>query len=230
MTCAHCCYSCNKNGKHADYDDVMDMINFLSDRGEEYVTIGGGEPTMHPRFFDILKECLNRFDSVWMVTNGSKTKSMFRLSNIIDGNDVESFDCTCGEEDCICEHDYIYQEGKLTVALSQDGFHDPIDERIVKLWSRNANQHRHTGYEIRTVDRSSDNIVAQGRAKKNGYYGKHCVCSTPIIKPNGKIRLCGCTNSPVIGDVWEGIDEKWDDVICNNEGYQDVNCYKGISK
>ncbi len=28
MTCEHCCYSCNKNGKHGDYSTMIDSIAF----------------------------------------------------------------------------------------------------------------------------------------------------------------------------------------------------------
>ena len=57
MTCSHCCYSCNKNGKHADFNTIIDAIAFARDC-DESISIGGGEPTLHPDFFRILKHCI----------------------------------------------------------------------------------------------------------------------------------------------------------------------------
>ena len=197
------------------------------------IEIGGGEPTLHPRFFDILDICLDNFDSVWLATNGSQTDKMFRLANIIDGIDYESFDdyCTCEtdeeKDNCYYEPEgIIYQEDKLSVALSQDCFHDPIDPRVVNLWRKRANIHKYSHFEIRNVSHS---VIAEGRAKRTGSgWEEGCVCSDLLIRPDGKIKLCGCAKSPVIGDVWSGIKDKWEKVIQENEGYQDERCYKRV--
>jgi organic radical activating enzyme len=237
MNCAHCCYSCNMKGKHGDWSTIIDAIAFARKRGDESITIGGGEPTLHPRFFDILRVCLEDFDYVWMATNGSKTKTMMRLANIINGCDYESFEtedyCSCDPEDrddCCCEPEgLIYQENKLTVALSQDYFHDEINRKVVDLWTRRANQHRHSGFEIRNVTNGRDGVSAQGRAKRTGSgWSEHCACPDIILKPDGKIKLCGCTSAPVIGDVWYGITDEWQKKINKSEKYQDERCYKAF--
>ena len=232
--CGHCAFSCNMKGKHAEYNTVIDMIAYARDNGEESITLGGGEPTLHPRFFDILEYSLRNFENVFFVTNGSQTEKMFRIANIIDDCDFESscFKCTCDKETlehdgCQCDHPYIYADGKLSVDLSLDPFHNPIDNRIKDLWKKRSSQHTRSNFHIRDT---SDHISGQGRAKKNGYDFTHCICSNIILKPDGKIRLCGCTRSPVIGDIWEGIDQKWQDVIYENEGYQNSNCYRDIEK
>lgn len=237
--CPHCCYSCTMRGKHGDYYTILDGIRWAKEqRGDDSISIGGGEPTMHPRFFDILRVCLDEFSFVWMATNGSQTKAMTRLSNIIDGCDGEDIECTCDEEtiesgycSCYDSTGIIYQENKLSVALSQDCFHDPIDKWVVDYWTRKANEHRHSGYEIRNVTNSLDGVVAAGRAKKTGAgWSDHCVCSDIMIKPDGTLRLCGCNNSPVIGNVIDGIEKKWEDVIYNDRGYEETNCHKSIKR
>ncbi len=246
MSCGHCCYSCSMRGKHADYWTVMDGIAFAHSWGSDCISIGGGEPTLHPRFFDILKRCLEDFDYVWMATNGSQTATMHRLANIINGEDYPEYDCTCEEDDpdeyenygCLCheKHDdeMIFQEDKLHVELSLDPWHDPIDERIENLWTGRANQHRGSSFGIRNVSQSRQGAIAQGRAKKNGEgWAEGCVCSDIIIKPDGELRLCGCTRSPVIGDVLSGISEEWEKVINgdkplpNGKAYPDTNCSFG---
>jgi organic radical activating enzyme len=240
FTCAHCCYSCNRNGKHGDYHQIIDNIAFARSYDDNSpslffrsITIGGGEPTLHPRFFDILRYCLNDFEYVWMATNGSQTKTMFRLADIINQEDYPECTCKTDEErdNCYChENDTnsIYQEDKLTVALSQDPWHDMIDDRIVRLWTREANRHNRSGFEIRNVSASRNGAIAAGRAKRTGAgWAEGCVCSDIIIKPDGKLRLCGCANAPVIGTTWDGIEEKWEKFMQNEEFYHDTNCYNG---
>jgi len=221
-------------GKHSDYNTIIDSIAFARNYGEELISIGGGEPTIHPRFFDILKNCLQDFDYVWMATNGSKTEIMRRLSNIIDGCDYESFECDCEASDedsdywdCNCDHPVIYQEDKFSVALSTDYFHDPIDAWVHNHWTDRSHA-KHGGYEVRDVTKQNDGISGQGRAKKSGFDGTHCVCSDFIIKPDGKIRMCGCTRSPVIGDVWNGIEKEWEKKMDDSGGYEGTRCYKDL--
>jgi organic radical activating enzyme len=237
MKCAHCCYSCGRNGKHMEYGTVIDAEAFIRDR-DEMITIGGGEPTLHPRFFDILQHCLNDFDYVWMATNGSQTNSMYRLADIIDGcdtGDIQDGNPYDRDEEEEAYYEWqdehanpIYQEGKLTVALSQDCFHDHIDQRIVDRWTKAAIQHKRTGYEIRNVTQSHDGVSAQGRAKRTGSgWGEHCVCSDMIIIPGGKIKMCGCGGAPVVGDVWRGIDEKWQGLM-EGDKFRNTGCWRGV--
>ena len=206
MACSHCCYSC-RPGKGKHMQNWSDAICFASDYTEN-ISIGGGEPTLHPDFFEILFYSTERFYHTWLATNGKKTKTMFKLADILN-NEYYPED----------EDDYMYIESdKLSVALSQDCFHDPIDQRVVDLWKRNK-------WEIRDVTRSHDGVTAQGRAKRTGSgWGEHCPCSTQIIKPDGSIKLCGCERAPIIGDIYKGIESKWKKVI-NSEAFRYYDCW-----
>lgn len=53
--CAYCYQSSTQNGSHADYRYVEDLLWHLSDYEVFEVAFGGGDPTFHPRFHDILK-------------------------------------------------------------------------------------------------------------------------------------------------------------------------------
>lgn len=233
MRCAHCCYSCGPRGKHMAGDVWRRAID-MAREWDEMISIGGGEPTLHPDFFLILKTCLQEFDYVWMATNGSQTSIMRRLSDIIQGGDYPGECPYDSDEDegaweVWMDENTIIADGKLTVALSQDYYHDPIDEKIRELWKARTNRNgfgsRHNGFEIRDVTRSKDGPSAAGRAKKTGAgWAEHCVCPDIIIRPDGKLKACGCPGSPVIGDVWEGIEEKWQEVRSEEE-YRDSNCY-----
>ena len=225
MTCAHCGFSCTMGGKHGDRRVIMDAIRFATDYGDEFIEIGGGEPTLHPDFFDILKTCLWEFENTWMATNGSQTDIMYRLHDIINNEDHPECDCEeldpeqYEKYDCLCHEKLDYYplmgEDKLEVVLSQDCYHDPIDSKILDLWKRN-------NYEIRDV---SDGVSDTGRANKNQLSSDNtCVCAGIIIKPTGKLKLCGCEDSPIIGDIYSGVENKWANFMDTDE-YRGNNCY-----
>lgn len=235
MQCSHCCYSCAPGkGKHGDYNTILAGIRFAADYNES-ITIGGGEPTLHPRFFDILRECLNTFEYVWMATNGGNTKAMYRLKDIIDNCDYENVECNCSIEDqesgycnCYDKADILNGEGKLTVALSTDHYHDPINPKIWELWHNRVGR-KNQGFELRNVLNSRDGASRTGRAERTGAgWHEHCVCSDIMIKPDGKLRACGCPRSTVIGDVWSGCSSKGEKLI-RSDKFQKTNCYRGWS-
>ena len=90
------------------------------------------------------------------------------------------------------------------------------------MWSRR-------GWELRDAGSSMDGPVAQGRAKRTQVgYAERCVCDEPIIKPDRRIVACGCTRSPVIGNLYSGIDTEWQAVMESDELYQDNRCCKHL--
>lgn len=226
MRCAHCCYSCGPGkGKHIDYHDAIDAINFISSQGEKSISIGGGEPTLHPSFFDILKRALYAFDYVWLASNGSKRKSMMRLASLMLNEYDE--ECPNDEEPIMLSH-----SDQLGVDLSTDHFHDRsmVHDSVWDLWHRHGRNHKY-GFGLRNVTQSMDGVAAQGRAKKtNSGWGEHCVCGGNIIRPDGAIKLCGCQNAPIIGSVRCGIEDKWERFMRTSKGYQDSNCWNGTKR
>lgn len=55
--CEFCYQSSTPNGLHADWSNIQRIFNKLQDWGVFEVAIGGGEPTEHPDFADILEIC-----------------------------------------------------------------------------------------------------------------------------------------------------------------------------
>lgn len=53
--CSWCYQSSTKKGQHAKLEDIEKLFKTLSEMEVFEVAIGGGEPTMHPQFLDILK-------------------------------------------------------------------------------------------------------------------------------------------------------------------------------
>lgn len=217
IACAHCCYTCRPGaGKHMTRETWCNAIVFARDySGSDFVAIGGGEPTLHPEFFDILKYALDSFEYVWLATNGTRKAKMKRLYNIINQEDHA-----------------IYQEDKLTVALSTDYYHDhsKVDAWVYNTWQRSV-RFKRNGFELRNV---SGGVIAVGRAKRTGVWSlpdtkSNCVCNGIFINPDGDIKPCGCLDSPVIGHVSTGISAQWQRLIRASKGYKDYQCYKAIN-
>ncbi len=144
----------------------------------EYIALGGGEPTLHPRFWEFIGLALGSdAEEVWLATNGSQTKTTLALAKMAKG-------------------------GILGVALSRDAYHDEIDPKVVKAFEKKEVAHydlhknRDDYREIRTVK----DVKAAGRAKDWGEEG--CCCEGVIIDINGNIWACGCKTKQ-FGTVWE---------------------------
>lgn len=236
MTCEHCCFACTKYGRHGDLSTIKTAMSLIAEyKGN--LTLGGGEPTLHPDFFEILEYGLLMFDNVWFATNGSQTEKMYRIHNIINDCDYDLVECNCSDEDkdngyCECYNNCIMSNGKLSVDLSQDIFHDSIDNRIVELWSKMKESKRYSNYGIRNTYKNGK-LINSGRAKQNNLgTDSRCTCDDIFIKPNGNIFLCGCKNSPKIGDVWNGIEGKWWSIWedYDNFKYGEEKCFKNIKR
>ena len=227
MACAHCGFACGRKGEHMPFRTAIAAVCFINNWGKEVIAIGGGEPTMNPRFFDILRLCLDSFDRVWLSTNGKKTRTMRRLADIMLDRDWQN-DRSEDGSDRIPNPDR-----RLAVDLSLDRFHSPINPEIVQLWREKASASRfwtHNPFKIRDV---SGYVIPVGRAKNNGLGDQvasdRCVCNDIIIKPSGTIQLCGCPGSPDIGDVWNGVDPDWETVIRQDDGYETYHCYRKVT-
>lgn len=80
-----------------DYDDI--------------VSIGGGEPTLHPDFWQFIGLSLGKADYVWLATNGSQTDTAMALARLAE------------REVLGCE-------------LSIDYYHAEIDKKVVNRFQR----------------------------------------------------------------------------------------------
>ena len=53
--CTYCYQGSTKKGKHADLDEIREFATHIGSMGVFEVAIGGGDPTTHPHFAEILK-------------------------------------------------------------------------------------------------------------------------------------------------------------------------------
>lgn len=145
MSCAHCCFSCEKGkkGEHMSMSVARAAIKFNEDTCD-YLTIGGGEPTIHPKFWEIFGLAIGgASEGVWMATNGSITDRALALAAL------------------------SYDGGKFQCALSQDYYHEPIDYKVISAF-RNAN------CELRDVSKHIINVGAAKENDLGGSEGCAC--------------------------------------------------------
>lgn len=170
MSCAHCCFSATSKGQvmsQAVFDKALDLAKKYS----QSITLGGGEPTLHPHILEWTMRAVIALMDVTLdmdypacaiITNGKKTEIAIKLAKMAH----------LGIIDCY---------------LSQDPWHDPIDERVIKEFTRCFNK---SCTHIRNVE---ENVLRHGRAEENDLSNDNgCACDTLFIKPNGDFYKCGC--------------------------------------
>ncbi|UOX39923.1 radical SAM protein [Vibrio phage V-YDF132] len=113
MSCAHCLFSCGTDRIKVEH---MPMRTFkrclqIAENHGDAIALGGGEPTDHPKFWQMLGLAIVAGEHCWMATNGHKTDTALALLGLSSGSE------------------------KLRVVLSQDEWHDPIDKSVVTAYT-----------------------------------------------------------------------------------------------
>jgi MoaA/NifB/PqqE/SkfB family radical SAM enzyme len=213
MSCKHCCNSVSKEkeGQHLEFKIIKMIFEkwghiYKEQRRYRRNVIGGGEPTLHPDFWNIIKLAQN-YGDVWITTNGKNKKDALKLAE-------------------------MGKKGLITVSLSLDKFHEKIDEQVMKKFSEGLKGFFYQGnvsinwYNAKDkIDRRRIRMVLNpmnnGFAKKMEKTIERCCCEGIFFRPNGNIYACGCDDSPKIGTVKEGIvDERF------KTHYLFSDCYK----
>ncbi|MBD3261744.1 MAG: hypothetical protein GF334_08785 [Candidatus Altiarchaeales archaeon] len=157
-------------------------IEFANDTEEGSLVLSGGEPTLHPKFMDMVGYTLCHFEfqefKLLIVTNGTNKDVSLRLANMTE-------------------------IGILDAVLSYDDFHDTsmVSMEVFHAFDRL----RARGHEgIREI-----NIpYKQGRAADpaRGIAGARegCACTGWNVNTNGNISPCGCEDAPILGNVRDG--------------------------
>lgn len=208
MFCPHCCYRCGPEGEDMSIYTVKKALELIEDR-DDMICIGGGEPTIHPQFWEILGLCLSVSPmdcGPFIVTNGKEKETAITLAKL------------------------AWRE-VIGADLSLDPFHEPIDPEVVHAFSRES-PYRHFGRSRHDFNGPMDkfrdvsiNIANAGRARDDGMgTDNHCVCDDLFVAPNGDIFSCGCQVER-FGTVWEpDIPEAYyeRDSFCPNECEEEV--------
>ena len=173
MSCDHCCYSCSSKGEDMTLETFKECLEY----GDEYISIGGGEPTVHPEFYHFLILAIAEADYVWLATNGKETGIALTLAKLA-------------------------KSGVIGCDLSQDVYHDPIEEKVIDAFTVEqrpgdyiSRQNSNDGRGIRNV---MDKEINSGRCD----FGEEgCPCDDMVVQPNGDMYQCGCNDSPKIGNI-----------------------------
>lgn len=210
MACAHCCQSC-KPGKGIDMP--MDVFFKALDRVQDsQITIGGGEPTLHPNFLEILINCMAHKwleMPVLVVTNGTVKHHALLLARLA-------------------------KHGSIAAELSyNDGYHDAfsymVDGEVVEAFrpSRKeyvfASDYNRRGSVDRDLQgyRSVKIISKRGRGANITGAENTCACGATFFAPDGSIKPCGCLDAPVIGHV-----NDMEGGVCLPEDFEYGGCWK----
>lgn len=117
MTCEHCLFACTDKGVDISLEDAKMAIDEAADVGDN-LTIGGGEPTMHPQFWDIMAHAVETGEKhrdeecpwVFIVTNGKNTEDALALA-------------------------WLAEKGVVSARLSRDPYHDSIDNEVIRAFN-----------------------------------------------------------------------------------------------
>ncbi len=184
MTCSHCGFSCTKKGTDMSLTTFNNALKYC----DEIITIGGGEPTLHPKFWEIIAKSIAHYD-VWLATNGSITDSALTLAKMA-------------------------AKGVLACDLSLDDYHDPIDPKVIQAFQNNKKNYlTQNDNDSRGVRNVNGSEVNAGRCD----FGiDDCICEDIIIKPNGDVKACGCVDAPTFGNVNTAVNipDEWDRNEC----------------
>lgn len=206
MKCSHCC-NYEENQKDMSYDLFKNILYKWGDNLQKInkrICIGGGEPTIHPNFWEII-DYTKKYGHPWLATNGKRTEDALEL----------------------CE---MAKKGYLSVCLSIDKWHEPIDKKVIDSFMNGLVEKFNkkgikTGYKSTSKkDKRSIQIITEKTLYMSGKSvkgSKSCHCKRMRIFPDGIIKLCACKESPVIGDVKSGIMEIYDRIPLVGKCYRD---------
>jgi hypothetical protein len=132
------------------------------------VTIGGGEPTVHPLLFDFIGIGLaySDYQQIHIITNGKCSDAAYRLAKMA-------------------------RSGIIGAELSQDRWHDPINPRVVEAFTQGKDKYGLDARDLRGI-RTVTSILPVGRALDNGMATEQgCACDELFVSPDGKLWSCG---------------------------------------
>ena len=152
--CSYCWPSVHSNTeKFPDFEEVIATIDMIIDNWSEGEEIrwnfGGGEPTMHPKFLEIIKYLKSKNQWILVTTNGSRSTKFWKeaaqyVNSINMSAHFESMDLYKGNEERFIEnckiimdhHDKVDDDFWLEIKLmTPPGFLDKAQEVRDKIIS-----------------------------------------------------------------------------------------------
>jgi len=170
MECDHCGMNCTAEGEDMSFKTFRKALD-LSEGA--YMTLGGGEPTIHPDFKLFLIEAIaSDAEGVHIITNGKHKRNAKLIANLIRKEVIDG-------------------------GLSQDYFHNSIDDETIQFFT-DANAIHDTS---NGGMRNPINAGRAKEFYDEEELLQECICNGYFIKPNGDVHLCGCEDSLCIGNI-----------------------------
>ena len=173
MRCPHCMFSCTERGRDMSIETVKAACRFTENE-EEDLFIGGGEPTLHPQFWEILGlvmasnsawACSTGTPPVGVVTNGRNAKDAIRLAQLAES-------------------------GAIMASLSRDQYHEDIEERVVRAFTK-SEMRRQDPHDFRDLRGRISRVRGVGRGR-NFEGPTPCDDCSLLIAPTGTVWRCSC--------------------------------------
>jgi MoaA/NifB/PqqE/SkfB family radical SAM enzyme len=119
MQCAHCGFSCTEKGQDMTRKTFLQVLNFIEETiGEAHITLGGGEPTLHPLLFDFIGLAKSRgIEDVCVITNGKLAEEARYLYILTEQNIIHA-------------------------SLSEDFYHERVDHDVYEMFSKKNRLHQ----------------------------------------------------------------------------------------
>ena len=141
----------------------MSIFKMALEISDSFVTIGGGEPLLHPLFWEFVLKALDSGRGVKVITNGKKAEGAIMLAA-------------------------MGKTGRIHAHLSIDNYHEKIFNSV---WAAFAKMEPDTNDKRKIIGSLSPARI--GRAVNfEGYTYNFCCCEETMIYPNGDIYGCGC--------------------------------------
>jgi hypothetical protein len=201
------------NGTNMDQGTFRACMDLVAQNEGCSVTIGGGEPTMHP----------NAMEFIWQAVRVSLQSSRDvggALVGIVTNGSIEKR---------ALELALMAEQGLISARLSYDRYHDlsMVSDRVVRAFAKDKKPDYGYGRErdndLRATNPSEYRITPHGRAVENQMALQddeqhECCCDGLFIVPNGDVFQCGCRkkklgNVNMLGSLMDNIA-----MACNEDG------------
>lgn len=191
--CGHCIYSCTDVGK----DMTMAVFKATIEGGQgnnKVACIAGGEPTLHPEFWDMIDVALKaNYQGVWVSTNGKRSGDAIRLAKMAKD----------GVLSCQLSRTQYHSDIENEVTDAFEGCEEDFIDSHSRQWNKgSAGQ----GLDLRMVSGyiPPSKLIGLGRATGIPGARKYCkMDNNYVVDVHGMIRRCFCPNSETFGHVFE---------------------------
>lgn len=171
MHCAHCMLNCTAVGQDMKFGVFVEILKLFEPYLEHHkcrLTIGGGEPSLHPLLAEFVEAAFFYTNNVGMKTNGTNydklSKLLHRLRRRIS---------------------WVKEDLKMSISVSYDDYHDRSMQDPRFLSDRRFGKVE--GYTILRAGRGwglpVDKTIGVTYCLGNGH---------PFITPDGRIYSCWC--------------------------------------